>query len=205
MQKIIKKYLKPRGYLNYMAGYITVPSFFSSPVAHFKVKNLRKVQENSVPQENFFRDLHQHIYNSAGSNDFPPHHDSILFFGYDTEFMNDDRTIQTLAESIEQRKRYTARPGYPIKLIVPESCDISKLEDLMKEEYFFKVAKTHSDIKKGFIVYGGIGVSFWNSEMKTTYPPEAETAIYRESIVNRTQLVDIAAKRFEEFYFKAKK
>jgi len=185
-----------------MAEYITVPSFFSSPIAHFKAKNIREQQEKSISQEDFFRDLHQHIHNSAGSNYGYPHYDSLLFFGYDADFMNDERTIDTLAESIRQRKAIGSGAGHPIKLIVPKSSDISRLENLMQEKYFFQVAKTSSDIKKGFIVYGGIGVSFWNSEMKTTYPQEAETVIYRESIINRYGLVEVLAERFDRFYSK---
>jgi len=109
--------------------------------------------------------------------------------------MNDDLTIRTLSDSIKQRKTKKYGPGDAIRLIVSESSDLSKLENLMKNDTFFRVFKTHAEIKMGFIVYGSIGVSTWDSEKKTYYPPEAETVMYRELIAGRP-----AVERFAELF-----
>jgi len=165
-------------------GYIEIPNFLKNPIAYFKANKIRRLQEESISQEEFFFFLDKCITGSSNSNFNGPHHDSILFFGYDKEFMNYKSTIEALTTSIKQRKDNFSLQGYPIEMIVSESDDISGMKEFMEEKIFFKVAKTKKEIKRGFIVYGGIGVSTWDSEKKTYYPKESNDVIYRDMDVN---------------------
>ena len=132
------------------------------------------MQEKSIAEDEFFENQLAFIHNANGP---------LLFFGYDSAFMKREDARYEIAEHI---KRTNRRPS--VKYIFPESTDTMALEELAKETNGVELIKTSEDITKGYIVFGMIGVSTWDSNKLTYHPEESKKGvIYRELYLLETR------------------
>jgi len=153
---------------------VKIVSFLKNPIRYFNYKKISKFQELSITETEFFETQLALIHNANGP---------LLFFGYDLPFMKKEETIYELSEHI---KRTDKQPS--IKCIFPENIDSKTLEELAKETNGVKLIKTSEDIKKGYIVFGRIGVSTWDSNKLTYHLEEsAKGVIYRDLYLFETK------------------
>ena len=164
---------------------IEIPNFFMNPLRYFKAKRTQRLQDESIRENEFFEDQSAFIHNANGP---------LLFFGYDSTFMNREQTRYEIAEHI---KRTDRQPS--VKCIFPENTDTRGLEELAKETNRVKLIKTSEDITKGYIVFGKIGVSTWDSN-KLTYHPEE----YKNGVIHR-ELYFLETKQFPKHFAKMEK
>jgi hypothetical protein len=153
---------------------IEIPSFFKNPVQHFEAKRIRRLQEASITENEFFEKQLALFYNAHGP---------VLFFGYDSPFMDREDTRYEIAEHI---KRSTEQPF--VKCIFPESTPAESLEELARENNGIKIMRTPEDISKGYTVFGILGVVTWDSNKLTYHPEEsANGVIYRHMYLLETK------------------
>ncbi len=100
----------------------------------------------------------------------------ILIYHYDAPFMDRRDTIQALIDASKRVK---------ISAIIPASRKLTSLEKVTEGLGNIEVVRTDEELNYGWIVYGKIGVSMWNSQRKTNYLPETDKGvILRTSLVN---------------------
>jgi hypothetical protein len=161
-----------------MAGYIEIPNKFRHPFRYIEAVRIRELQEKSISAEDFFFMLTGYIRESCNSNGRPPYYDSLLFYGFDSRFMNRPETIDGIAHTVSQRNKAEYPAGKPLQMIASEQDDISKYERWFKDPKFC-IFKVPEEIKKGYIIYGPYTASVWDSTTASFYPPEQETEIFR--------------------------
>lgn len=149
-----------------MTQLIEVPNLFKNPFGYFEARRIRRLQEASIKQNEFFKKQLALIYNANGP---------LFFYGYDSAFMDRGDTYKELRAHIKRNPTQIS-----VKGIFSESSNTKALEDLADETEGIKLIKTSENITKGYIVFGVVGFSIWNSQRLTYLPKEAEQGvIYR--------------------------
>ena len=100
----------------------------------------------------------------------------IVIYGYDAPFMDRVETVQTLADAAKR---------VDISAIIPRSHGHVPLEQIAENNGNIEILRTDEELSHGYMVYGKICSSLWNSMRKTSYIPEIKDGvIYRVSLIN---------------------
>ncbi|MFH1238374.1 MAG: hypothetical protein ABIH79_00770 [archaeon] len=111
----------------------------------------------------------------------------ILIYGYDAPFMDRVETVKALGDATKRVN---------ISAIVSRSYGRIPLEKLAENIDNIEILRTDEELSRGYIVYGKIGVNYWNSKRKTSYIPEIN-----EGVIHRVSVANSYLGSFDEYLF----
>ena len=117
----------------------------------------------------------------------------VYIYGYDSVFMESEKTQDTFMKAAEHNKDFT------IMTIQTEFQDCKFLEDLVTENPKSRIWRTDQKITQGFMIfYDNFIISQWNTTKLTPHPIERkEGVIYRECSIYDGVLLDKALRKFD--------
>jgi len=173
-----------------MAIETQVPTFFRHPI---KWAIAKRVEKNSLPENEFFNLLTNLIYDSV---EFGP----LLIFGYDQRFMEREETQQAIRNTITNRYLFPVISPYPVVAILSQSTQTSFLEQLANETRKVEIYRSQLGMPNGYMSFGKSGYYIWDSLKETTYPPEKDKGIIlRKRVFSRNPKVFPATAAINDF------
>ena len=127
---------------------------------------LKRIEEESKSEKSYFCELYKLINRSK-------HH--LLFFGYDSPFMEKDITTDYIKKAIDRTVL--------VQAIIPNG-PYTFLENHI-EYGMIELVKIQEPIPKGYIIFDTLGVAIWDSTNSTHYSSERNSGFYfREILLN---------------------
>ena len=104
--------------------------------------------------------------------------EKILIYGYDDLFMDRVETVKAF-EDVSRKINISA--------VVPKSHGHIPLERIAENTSNIEILRTDEELRRGYMVCGEVGVSYWNSTRETSYAPEiGKGVIHRVAFANHS-------------------